>query len=73
MRTGKANVSEPLMTCRKRKEVTETRLPLLACDKAREVPAYGPSGDRHEGGAYPFSQWARTGGAPGAHTKALTS
>jgi len=62
VRTGKANVSEPLMTCRKRKEVTETRLPLLACDKAREVPAYGPSGDRHEGGASPVQALVRNVG-----------
>ena len=53
MRAGKANVSEPLTTCRKRGDVIETRLQLLAWDEARGVPAYCPSGDRHEGGASP--------------------
>ena len=41
------------MTCRKRKDVVETRLLLLAWDEAREVPADCPSGDRHEGGERP--------------------
>lgn len=50
---GKANVSEPLTMCRKRRDVIETRLQLLAGDEAREVPADCPSGDRHEGGASP--------------------
>src|SRR3954447_4583161 len=30
---GQTNVSEPLLTCRKRRDVAKTRLPLLACDK----------------------------------------
>ena len=50
MSAGKTNASEPLMTCRKRKDVVETRLQLLAWDKARGVPADCPSGDRHEDG-----------------------
>jgi hypothetical protein len=50
---GKSNASEPLMTCRKRKDVVETRLLLLAWDEAREVPADCPSGDRHGGGERP--------------------
>lgn len=48
---GKANVSEPLTMCRKRRDVIETRLQLLAWDEARGVPADCPGGDRHEGGA----------------------
>ena len=51
VRAGKANVSEPLTTCRKRRDVIETRLQLLAWDKAWGAPVYCPSGDRHEGGA----------------------
>ena len=46
----KANESEPLMKCRKRKDVIETRLQSLAWDKARRKPVDCPSGDRHEGG-----------------------
>jgi hypothetical protein len=33
VRAGKANVSEPLKTCRKRRDVIETRLQSLAWDK----------------------------------------
>jgi len=50
---GKTNVSEPLTTCRKRRDATKTGLLLLARDKARKVPAYWPSGDRHEDGVIP--------------------
>ena len=48
---GKANVSEPLKTCRKRTDVIETRLQSLACEAARGKPVDCPSDDRHEGGA----------------------
>lgn len=51
--TGKTNVSEPLLTCRKRRDVVETRLQSLAWDKARRTPADCPSGDRHKGGVSP--------------------
>jgi hypothetical protein len=47
----KANESEPLMKCRKRRDVIETGLQLLARDEARGTPVCCPSGDRHEGGA----------------------
>ena len=50
---GKTNASEPLMTCRKRMDVIETGLQLLARDRVRGVPADCPSGDRHIGGASP--------------------
>jgi retron-type reverse transcriptase len=50
---GKTNASEPLLTCRKRRDVAKTRLQLLACDKARRKPADWPSGDRHEDGVRP--------------------
>ena len=53
MCAGQTNVSEPLLTCRKRRDVAKTRLPLLACDKARRKPADWPSGDRHEDGVRP--------------------
>jgi len=41
------------MKCRKRMDVIETGLQLLARDAARQVPADGPSGDRHEDGVSP--------------------
>jgi hypothetical protein len=50
---GKTNASEPLMTCRKRWNVAETRLQLLAWDEARKKPADWPSGDRHGDGVRP--------------------
>jgi hypothetical protein len=59
---GKTNVSEPLMTCRKRRDVTETRLQLLVWDRARKVPAYWPSGDRHEDGVIPVQGLVRNMG-----------
>jgi hypothetical protein len=59
---GKANASEPLRKCRKRRDVTETGLQSLARDRAREEPAYRPSGDRHEGGAIPVQALVRNVG-----------
>jgi len=59
---GKTNASEPLMTCRKRMDVTETRLHRLAWDEARTVPADGPSGDRHEDGVSPGQALVRNVG-----------
>lgn len=60
--TGKTNVSEPLTTCRKRRDVIETGLLLLARDKARKVPADWPSGDRHEDGVIPVQGLVRNMG-----------
>ena len=59
---GKTNVSEPLMTCRKRRDVIETGLLLLARDKTWEMPADCPSGDRHEGGVSPAQALVRNVG-----------
>ena len=50
---GKTNASEPLMTCRKRRDVAETGLQSLAREEARRMPADCPSGDRHEDGVSP--------------------
>ena len=58
---GKTNASEPLMTCRKRRDAIETRLQSLAWDSARGVPADGPSGGRHEGGVSPVQALVRNG------------
>ena len=38
VRAGKTNVSEPLVTCRKRRDVIETGLQLLVRDAARGKP-----------------------------------
>jgi len=53
VRAGKTNASEPLRTCRKRMDVIETGLQLLARDQARGMPADCPSDDRHEDGVSP--------------------
>jgi hypothetical protein len=62
VRAGKTNVSEPLMTCRKRRDVTETGLQLLARDQMRAMPADGSRGDRHEGGVSPAQALVRNVG-----------
>ena len=59
---GKTNVSKPLMTCRKRRDVTETGLQSLARDEARGKPVDCPSGDRHEGGVSPAQALVRNVG-----------
>jgi len=59
---GKTNVSEPLTTCRKRRDVIETGLLLLVRDKARKVPADWPSDDRHEDGVSPAQGLVRNMG-----------
>lgn len=59
---GKTNVSEPLMKCRKRRDVIESRLLSLVCDEAREMPADCPSGDRHAGGVSPAQAFVRNVG-----------
>ena len=59
---GKTNVSEPLVTCRKRRDAIETRLQSLAWDEARGVPADCLSGDRHKGGVSPVQALVRNVG-----------
>jgi len=59
---GKTNESEPLVKCRKRKDVIETELQLLARDKARRMPVDCPSGDRHKGGVSPAQALVRNVG-----------
>lgn len=62
VRAGKANVSEPLTTCRKRRDVIETRLQSLAWDEARGVPVECLSDDRHEDGVSPVQALVRNVG-----------
>ena len=59
---GKTNASEPLMTCRKRRDVTETGLQSLARNAARGMRADCPSGDRHEDGVSPAQALVRNVG-----------
>jgi len=66
---GKTNVSEPLMMCRKRRDVIETGLLSLARDKARGIPANCSSGDRHEDGVIPVQALVRNVGTCGPDEK----
>jgi len=50
---GKTNVSEPLKTCRKRRDVIETRLQSLAWEEPGGWPAYWPGDGRHKDGVSP--------------------
>jgi hypothetical protein len=51
VRAKKANASEPLMTCRKRRDDIKTEAESLPWEEAWGQPAYCPGGVRHEGGA----------------------
>ena len=62
VRAGKTNVSEPLTTCRKRRDVIETGLLSLARDAARKMPTDCPSDDRHEDGVSPAQARVRNVG-----------
>ena len=62
VRAGKANESEPLMTCRKRRNAVETELQLLVRDEAWGKPVSCPGGGRHEGGASPVQALVRNVG-----------
>ena len=46
----KTNVSEPSMTCRKRRDVDRNRAPVVGSGQTRGEPADCSSGDRHEDG-----------------------
>jgi hypothetical protein len=59
---GKTNESEPLMTCRKRRNAIETGLQLLVRDEARGEPVDCPSDGRHEGGVSPVQALMRNVG-----------
>lgn len=69
MSTGKTNVSEPLTTCRKHRDVIETGLQLLVRDGAREMPADCSSDDRHEDGVSPVQALVRNVGTCGLDVK----
>ena len=50
---GKMNASEPSHMCRKRSDVVETGLQLLARDSVRGMPVDCPSDGRHQDGMSP--------------------
>ncbi len=60
--SGKANVSEPLMMCRKRRDAVETRVRSLLWDEAWGVSVFCSGGGRHEGGASPVQAFVRNVG-----------
>lgn len=53
MSAGKTNVSEPSLTCRKRKDAIETRLQSLAWDESRGWSAFCLDDGRHQDGVSP--------------------
>lgn len=62
VRARKTNVSEPLLTCRKRRDVIETGVQSLPRDKVRGMPADCSGGDRHKGGVSPAQACMRNVG-----------
>ena len=46
----KTNASEPLLTCRKRRDVHRNRAPVVGSGQARGEPVDCSRGDRHEDG-----------------------
>jgi hypothetical protein len=59
---GKTNESEPLMTCRKRRDAIETGLQLLVRDEAQGEPVDCLSDGRHGGGVSPAQALVRNVG-----------
>jgi hypothetical protein len=57
------------MKCGKRRDVIETGLLLLVRDRARKVPAYWLSGDRHKDGVIPAQGLVRNVGTCGLDAK----
>ncbi len=50
VRAVKTNESEPLMTCRKRRDVHRNRAPVVGSGQTRGEPVDCSRGDRHEDG-----------------------
>ena len=69
VRAVKTNVSEPSMTCRKRRDVHRNRAPVVGSGQAREKPADGSSGDRHEDGVSTAQALVRNVGTFGLDAK----
>lgn len=64
MRTEKANVSEPLLKCRKRSDGIETGVQLLPRDESGGFLYSWPGGARHKGGASSVQALVRNVGTP---------
>jgi hypothetical protein len=62
VRIEKTNGSEPLMTCRKTLSDVETGIETLSWERGGEVPVYGSTGVRHEGGVILIQAWVRNVG-----------
>lgn len=62
VRIEKTNASEPLMTCRKTQGDVETGIETLSWKRGGEVPVYGSTGVRHEGGVILIQAWVRNVG-----------
>jgi len=62
VRAGKTSVSKPSSTCRKRRDVIETRLQSLAWDKSGGRPVYCPDDGRHRDGVSPAQALVRNVG-----------
>jgi hypothetical protein len=60
------------MTCRKRRDAIKTGVQSLLRDKAREQPAYCPSGDRHKGGVSLAQALVRNVGTSGLDVQGRT-
>ena len=69
VRAVKTNVSEPSMTCRKRRDVHRNRALVVGSGQAREKPADGSSGDRHEDGVSTAQALVRNVGTFGLDAK----
>ena len=65
----KTNVSEPSMTCRKRRDVHRNRAPVVGSGQTRGKPADGSSGDRHEDGVSTAKALVRNVGTFGLDAK----
>ena len=62
VRIKKTNASEPLMKCRKNESDVETGIETLSREAGGELPVYGSTGVRHEGGVILIQAWVRNVG-----------
>jgi retron-type reverse transcriptase len=60
--TVKTNASEPLLKCRKRRDVHRNRAPVVGSGQAREEPVDCSRGDRHEDGVIMVQAFVRNVG-----------
>lgn len=65
----KTNASEPLRTCRKRRDVHRNRAPVVGSGQTRGKPADCSSGNRHEDGVSTAKALVRNVGTFGLDAK----